>query len=147
MKASCFFVAVASITICRAASAQEAPPSAACANGGWLCWSTTTGHDIRPSNGIDALAGGSVLAAIGTLSFATAPICKSGVVNLAQQDSCFTASFVIGAPFLALGIPLIVFGAAQNAKYNDWARRHPTLTGLSVSPTSGGGAVAWSGRF
>jgi hypothetical protein len=147
MKPSCFLVAVASITLCRAAFAQDASPGGTCANGGWLCWSATVGHDIRPSDGIDALAGGSALLAIGTLSFATAPICKSGVVNLAQQDSCFTASFVIGAPFLALGIPLIVFGAAQNAKYKDWARRHPTLTGLTVSPTSGGGAVAWSGRF
>jgi hypothetical protein len=147
MKPSCFLVAVASLTLCHAAFAEDAPPGGVCANGGWLCWSATTGHDIRPSNGIDAITGGGALAAIGTLSFATAPICKSGVVNLAQQDSCFTASFVIGAPFLALGIPLIVFGAAQNAKYNEWARRHPTLTGLTVSPTSGGGAVAWTRRF
>jgi len=103
--------------------------------------------DQRPPTGIDALGSGIALTAIGTLSFATAPICKSGVVNPPEQDSCFKVSFFIGAPVLALGIPIIVYGAVQHAKYAEWARRHPALAGLSFSPTPSGGAVGWSARF
>jgi hypothetical protein len=107
----------------------------------------STGPVALPSTGIDALASGGVLTAMGSLSFATAPICKSSVVPAAQQGSCFTVSFWAGATLIVLGVPLIVFGAVQHAKYNDWARKHPTLTGLSFSPTPGGGAIAWGGRF
>jgi hypothetical protein len=97
--------------------------------------------------GTDALAGGVALAAIGTLSFATAPLCRTGIVSAAEQGPCFITSFVAGTPFLVLGVPLIVFGAVQHAKYNDWARKHPTLVGLAFSPNATGGTVAWSAQF
>jgi hypothetical protein len=97
--------------------------------------------------GTDALASGGALVAIGTLSFLTAPICKTGVVSAAEQGPCFTTSFVAGTPFLVLGVPLIAFGAVQRAKYNEWARKHPTLVGLAFSPTLTGGTVAWSTQF
>jgi hypothetical protein len=131
----------------RAAFAQERPPEAACATTPWFCWSTSEGADDRPSTGVDALGSGVALTAIGALSFATAPICKTGVVNTAEQSSCFTVSFATGTPLFVLGIPLIVFGAVQHARYGDWARKHPGLSELSFSPTSGGATVGWGATF
>jgi hypothetical protein len=137
----------ASLVLCPPALAQEASPRAASTANAWLFWSTSTGPVERPSNGTDALASGGALTVIGTLSFVSAPICRTGVVPLAEQGPCFTTSFVAGTPFLVLGVPLIVFGAVQRAKYNDWARKHPTLVGLVFSPTPTGGTVAWSTQF
>jgi hypothetical protein len=123
--------AIASLTVASAAGAEEAP----------------SGGDPRPSTGSDVMASGIVLSAIGVLSFASSPICKTGVVAVADQGACFTTSFVAGTPFIALGIPLIVYGALQHGKFVDWARRHPTVSGLSLSPAARGGAVAWSATF
>jgi hypothetical protein len=116
------------------------------------CWTVraedASAENVQPPDtGIDALGSGGALAAIGTLMFATAPICKTAVISPKQQGTCFAVSFGAGAPFLALGIPLIAYGAVQHAKYGDWARRHPALGGLSLSPSSRGGAIAWSARF
>jgi hypothetical protein len=139
-------LALASLMLSGTALAQDASASP-CASAGWSCWSPSTGQDWRPSNGNGALASGGALTVIGGLLFATAPLCKSKIVNAPEQGSCFTASFMVGTPLVALGIPLIVFGAVQRVKYDEWARKHPTLTGLSFSPGSGGGAVGWSGSF
>lgn len=143
---ACLFAGAASLTLCPQVLAQESPKTA-CATNPWLCWSTSTGPLEQPSTGIDALASGSALTVIGALSFATAPLCRTGIVNAAQQGPCFTTSFVAGTPFLVLGVPLIVFGAVQRAKYDDWARHHPTLVGLAFAPTPTGGTVAWSTQF
>jgi hypothetical protein len=78
---------------------------------------------------------------------ASAPICKTAVVNTAQQGSCFTVSFAVGTPFLAFGIPIIIYGAMEHSRYKEWARRHPALSGVSLSPTSRGAAVGWSTAF
>lgn len=137
----------ASLMLCRTALAGDGSPDGGCAKTPWLCWSTSKGPVAPPSTGIDALASGTALMAMGALSFATAPICKTGVVNIAEQSSCFTISFAAGTPLLLLGIPLIVFGTFQHAKYNEWARAHPMLSGLLFSPTSGGASVAWSATF
>ncbi len=149
--------AIASFALCRESRGQAAPasavavheesPAATCAATPWLCWSASTGADVRPVTGMDAVASGIVLTALGTLSFATAPICLTGVVKAPEQGSCFTVSFAAGTPLLLLGVPLIAFGAVQHAKYEEWARRHPGLTGWSISPMSGGGGVGWSRRF
>jgi hypothetical protein len=82
--------AAAGLALSRAAFAQERPSEAACATTPLFCWSTSKGADDRPSTGVDALGSGVALTAIGALSFATAPICKTGVVNTAEQSSCFT---------------------------------------------------------
>jgi hypothetical protein len=137
----------ATLMLCPTALAQEAPYRTACTANAWLCWSTSTGPVERPVAGTDALASGGALTVIGTLSFVTAPICRTGVVSAAEQGPCFTTSFVAGTPFLVLGVPLIVFGAVQRARYNVWARKHPTLVGFVFSPTPTGGTVAWSTRF
>jgi hypothetical protein len=139
--------AIAALSPCRTALAQDGSPDATCATTPWACWSTSKGRVDPPSTGIDALASGTVLTAIGALSFATAPICKTGVVSTTEQSSCFAVSFAAGTPLLILGIPLIVFGAVQHAKYDDWARKHPTLSELSFSPTLGGASVAWAATF
>jgi hypothetical protein len=103
--------------------------------------------DVRPATGADRLGGGIVLTAFGALSFATAPICKTGVVIPAEQNACFTTSLMVGTPVLVAGITLIVIGAVEHSKYNEWARRHPNLVGLSLSPASHGGAFGWSATF
>lgn len=123
--------AVASLTVAKAAWAEDA----------------SSLGDPRPSTGSDVMANGIVLSAIGVLSFASSPICKTTVVGVADQGACFTTSFVAGTPFIVLGIPLIVYGVLQHGRYDDWARRHPTVSGLSLSPAARGGAVGWSATF
>jgi hypothetical protein len=121
----------AAIVLCREAAAQEASPA----------------DTQPPSTGVDILASGSALTAIGVLSFAAAPICKTSVIIPQEQSSCFEVSFVVGAPFLAAGVPLIVVGAVRHAKYAAWVRSHPAVFGLSFSPTAGGAALGWRGTF
>jgi hypothetical protein len=100
-----------------------------------------------PSDGTDILATGIVLTAIGALSFATAPLCNSGIVMGPEQSSCFEVSFLVGAPFLAAGIPVTIFGALQRVKYDRFVKAHPLTTGLSVAPLHGGGAIGFGARF
>jgi hypothetical protein len=128
---ACVLATALAVTLGGSARAEDGPPDAG----------------RPPPTGIDALGSGGALAAIGTLMFASAPICKTAVVNTPQQGSCFTVSFAVGTPFLVLGIPILVYGAMEHGRYKEWARRHPALSGLSLSPTSRGGAVGWSAAF
>jgi len=105
------------------------------------------GDDRRPQTGVDRLAGGIALTAFGAISFATAAICETSVVIPTEQSACFTTSFLVGAPVLAAGVTLIVVGAVEHSRYNDWARRHPNLLGFSLAPTPHGSALGWSARF
>jgi hypothetical protein len=146
-RSRCVLATVASFALCRAALASDGSPATPCATTPWLCWSTSMGKIERPSTGVDALLSGSALTAIGALSFATAPLCKTSIVSGPNQDSCFAVSFVAGAPLFALGVPLIVLGAVQHSKYEDWARKYPALSTLVFSPTSGGAALAWGTKF
>jgi|HubBroStandDraft_4_1064222.scaffolds.fasta_scaffold377448_2 hypothetical protein len=124
--------AVVATVLCRTAAGQVASSPAVSA---------------PPSTGTDVLATGSALTAIGILSFATAPICKTSVVILEEQSSCFGVSFAVGTPFLAAGIPLIVVGAMERASFVAWMRSHPALAGISFSPNASGVAIGWSVTF
>jgi hypothetical protein len=124
--------AVVAAVLCRTATAQVAPSPASSA---------------PPPTGTDVLATGSALTAIGILSFATAPICKTSVVIPQEQSSCFGVSFAVGAPFFAAGIPLIVVGAMQRASFVAWMRNHPALVGISFSPNANGAVFGWSVTF
>jgi hypothetical protein len=129
---SCVSTGLVAILLSGLASAQDASsPSAA----------------LPPATGVSLEATGIALGAFGVLSFATAPICKTSVVIPQEQNSCFDVSFAVGAPFLAAGIPLIVIGAIEHAKYTDWVKRHSPLLGFSFSPLAGGSAVGWRATF
>ncbi len=145
--ARCFLAAVVALTVCKTALADEGSADTTCVTNSWLCWSASMGRLERPSDGMDALGSGAALTALGALSFATSPICKTSVVSAADQRSCFAISFAAGTPLLVLGVPLIVFGAVQHTKYSEWVRKHPHLGGVFASPTPGGAAVAWSANF
>jgi hypothetical protein len=124
--------AVVTTVLCRTAAGQFAPSPAS---------------STPPPTGTDILATGSALTAIGILSLATAPICKTGVVIPQEQSSCFGVSFAVGAPFLAAGIPLIVIGAMERASFAAWMRSHPALFGISFSPNPSGARFGWSITF
>ncbi len=126
LRLSSLAAVAASLVLCRTGLAEETQP---------------------PSTGVDYLGSGAALTAIGALVLATAPVCKTGVVTTAEQGTCFSTSFLIGAPILALGVPLIVFGSIQHERYLDWARRHPAVGALSFSPTSRGASLAWAATF
>jgi len=102
--------------------------------------------DGRPPTGLIALTGGATLAFLGTMSYATAPLCETSIVVPSRQRSCLTVSFVAGTPLLALGIPLIVYGAVQRSHYADWRKTHP-YGGVGFAPTSGGGTLYWTASF
>ena len=102
--------------------------------------------DGRPPTGLVALGAGTTLAVLGTLSYATAPLCETGIVVPSRQSSCFTVSFVAGTPLLALGIPLIVYGAVQRAHFADWRKTHP-YGDVGFAALPGGGAVSWTTSF
>jgi hypothetical protein len=124
-------VAAAATLLCRTAEAQVTSPAGS----------------PPPPTGADILATGSALTAIGVLSFVTAPICKTSVVVPQEQSACFGVSFVVGAPFLAAGIPLIAVGAMQRAKFAAWLRDHPALMGVLFSPSTSGVALGWGATF
>jgi hypothetical protein len=129
-RSACLSALLAAVMLGSAARAEDALPEPA-----------------PPATGTGELATGGALTVIGALSFASAPLCETRIVNAPQQGSCFAVSFVAGTPFIVIGIPFIVYGAIQHAKYKDWARRHPTLSAFSVTPTSRGGAIGWVASF
>jgi ABC-type amino acid transport system permease subunit len=126
------FAMLASLTIGSVARADDYP---------------TLAENTPPANGLEELYAGIALGAAGALMFASAPICKTGVVNPPEQASCFTTSFVAGTPLLVLSIPLLIYGIVQHGNYVDWSKRHPTVAGLSFAPSERGGALSFAATF
>ena len=80
------------------------------------------------------LAGGGVLAGLGVVNLATAPLCKLSAIRASAQPACIGTSIGVGAALLGAGVPLIVIGVQKR-------------NAVQVAPTVGGASVVWSGSF
>ncbi len=98
-----------------------------------------------PPTGMDFLGAGIAFSTIGALSLVAAPLCNTNIVEAAHQSSCFEATFLVGVPATAVGIPFIVAGALQHAKYKLWLREHPLFLALRAAPLPHGGGVVGYG--
>jgi hypothetical protein len=128
----------------------------------WACWLALTASqvpawpalaqerlvsDMPPPDGVELLAGGTALVAIGALMFASAPICETGVVNAPQRGTCLGTTFLVGTPFLLLGAPLLIVGVLDRKDYATWTRRHAGIAGLTLAPAAGGASAGWQVAF
>ncbi len=58
------------------------------------------------------------------------------------------AYFAISGGGFVTGVALLIVGLGKRAKYNEWLKAHPVVSGFGVFPigTSSGG-MSWSGSF
>ncbi len=107
--------------------------------------------EARPSKGTGFMVTGAVFSGVGAVTVLGTPsICKNGSPYQTNRSGCETFGYVLGAGFVAVGIPLIIVGIVKRSNYNKWLAEHPAAgvaAGLSLTPLAGGGALGWSTRF
>jgi hypothetical protein len=84
-----------------------------------------------PSTGLPLIITGSVMLGVGVLNLATSPICKSSAVSHNMQDTCLYLSLGLGGGLVAAGTPLLIVGAGQRGRYNEWRKHQALATALS----------------
>jgi hypothetical protein len=104
-----------------------------------------------PSSGIGLIVTGSIFVGVGVLNLATAPLCKTSVINRDVQDICLYASLGVGASFTAAGIPMLVVGSSRRRQYKEWRQAHgglaSLLEGISFSASTRAGGLTWRSAF
>ena len=100
-----------------------------------------------PSSGVGLLVTGAIFTGIGVLNLATAPICKTSVIQDNTQDLCLGLSLGIGGGFVAIGLPLLIVGGSKRSTYNEWKLQHPVASGFGVNVGKSGGNLGWSASF
>ena len=96
----------------------------------------------RPPSGVGFLVSGGILTGLGVLNAAASPVCKTDLVREDMQDECLITSLATGGVMLAVGIPLLVVGAAKRSKLIEWQEQQPRrrpLPIVSFAPLEGGG--------
>ena len=104
-----------------------------------------------PSKGTGLLITGSVLLGVGLVTVISTPsICRNGTgaaTTGVSTSGCNNVGYVFGAAFGAVGLPLMIVGLVKRSNYNAWLADHPVVSGLSLAPLAGGGALGWSTTF
>lgn len=106
-------------------------------------------QDPKPKTGMGTLIPGWVLVGFGALNLATSPLCRTSAVRESDQDLCFNLSIGVGIAGFAIGIPLLIVGYGQRARFNEWKQRHRYgwLLNTQVAVTQGGAALLYNGTF
>jgi len=115
-----------------------------------------------PSSGAGYITAGAMFTGLGVGNLLTAPLCKTGLISRDLQDGCLYGSLIVGGTFLLIGVPLLIAGAGERSKYNEWkaqqaassvrpgprvAGQRITYGGLGFSAAKGGGVLTFGGRF
>lgn len=99
----------------------------------------------KPPSGVGLLVAGGILTGIGVTNLATSPICKTSLVDHSAQDPCLAGSLIVGGTLTLVGVPLLIVGASQRSRYNEWKRNF--LGGLDLRVGPGGVAFGWQRAF
>jgi hypothetical protein len=124
------------------APAAAAPPPASGAGGDRASEAKELSPEERPSTGTALIMVGAAFVGAGLGTMAIAPLCNAQYPSdPSSQSSCMTIRLGVGGASAGLGT-LLLIGAVQRSKFNEWKRQHATL---GFVPARGGGTMSWQG--
>jgi hypothetical protein len=96
----------------------------------------------EPPSGLGLLITGAVFSGIAAVNLVTSPLCATDFVSDSNRGLCWGVQLGVVGAFAAVGLPLLVIGANQNAHHSEWVLMHSQGTAWSVTPVAGGAVVS-----
>lgn len=109
------------------------------------CYRGSCGPPV-PSSGLGLTISGGVVTGVSLLFFANAAICQLDEDQPSRdQNVCTAVTASIGAVAFAVGVPMLIIGVIQRARFKEWVRQyHPHL---AVAPVPSGGVASLGFSF
>lgn len=106
--------------------------------------------ESRPSTGTGQIVVGWIATGVGAVNLATLPICFADFYPADAEGLCVGLSVTLAVVGVSIGVPFLITGYNNRARYKRWRDEHPALAHLlntQVSASDDGALVVYTGTL